>query len=575
MEAAIPISSPGLVVDGLLQDVATAVQILYLGQVQVQEERLRGLQALLRYLEVDGVQVRGSDLNTDNKPVRVEKTEALEIASELKDLCELFEPNCDKNYFRKVDNPYENKDLQAYPDENNTDITYKTKERTIQKPTDAEEGELKEDIKTICCDDDGADTFKQPAANNDKSIGEEISVFTTDVGSFTKSELQKPVKFDCQNCEKSFTRMHSLNNHQKYFHEGIEPPLKQKPYSKQCKECDYKADTRNKWSYHRSVHLNIKFSCDLCDFQSKHKQFVLFHKISKHNIGKRFECKKCEKSFTRPIHLTNHQKYVHEGVEQPPKQKPKTTCPCKTCDFQAKSLHFLNLHIKELHPESVLTCEMCSFTSVYETLLKEHKDNVHEGVTYKCSHCEAVLKTKRSKKNHERLMHRVKPFLCSKCDRQSSSRGALKIHEERDHEGVRYNCDICGHMAKGKHHLKIHKECKHEGVKYTCDANDCNTVYSQKENLANHKKTKHEGVSYPCKVEGCEYKGSKKSLVLKHKRIVHDGVVYRCPKCDYKAGRPEHLKTHIKKHPFTDELVNESMTKFRTIQPCQNARVSL
>ena len=545
VEAAIPISCPGLVVDRLLQDISWAVQVLYLGQVQVQQERLGGLLGLLRYLQVDGVQVRGSQLLSDNKVgENFEKTEQDGIVSDLKDVSELFEPNCNNDVIKKDSKPYENKDLNAIVSDNNTDIAFKSK-FSIQHVRVNESSELQTDE-----DADGGDDNCKPNAT-DTILDDKKSVFTNNVCSNIAPEVLPA---------KGREVIMWMGKLEEVGHK------KRKPYEKQCEDCDYKADTENRWSYHRNVHQNIEYSCDLCDFKSKRKQLVLFHKISKHDIGERFDCQNCEKSFNRPHSLNNHQRYVHEGVEPPPKLKPKTSRHCKKCGFKAKSLHFLNVHLKEQHPELLLTCEMCGFTTLHESKFKEHKDNVHDGITFKCSHCESVLRTKTSRRVHEKLLHGVKQYLCSECDNKFSTRGYLRLHEERDHEGKRYNCDICGHLAKSKHHLKIHKQCKHFGVKYTCDVNDCNAIYSQKENLANHKKTKHEGVRYLCTVEGCEYKGSKKSLVLKHKRIVHDGVVYACPKCNYKAGRPEHLKTHMKKHPFNDEMTNVSMTKFRTIK---------
>ena len=51
----------------------------------------------------------------------------------------------------------------------------------------------------------------------------------------------------------------------------------------QCEKCEYKATQRGHLKTHKmSIHEGIKYQCDLCDHKSTQKQNLKIHKMSVH-----------------------------------------------------------------------------------------------------------------------------------------------------------------------------------------------------------------------------------------------------------------------------------------------------
>ena len=339
---------------------------------------------------------------------------------------------------------------------------------------------------------------------------------------------------------------------------------------KECGMCDYKAKSNSDWLEHvKTVHKHrlsvlrkkVKI-CNLCDYQTRNARSLVSHKIAKHNIGPRYQCDKCEKSYSVKQSWRDHVKYVHEGIEPPPKKEPETFHPCKDCDFVGETTYFLLQHIRNVHPR--VSCDICGFRGLLQSDIKRHKEEEHEGVVHSCPHCAGTFKQKQLLNTHMKAQHGPQDFLCSQCDYTTGLLGRLGDHVKKAHSAG-YKCDVCGHIARQKHGLKNHKNSIHGNLKYHCDSEGCEAEYTLKENLKNHRISKHEGISYPCSVDGCDYRGSKKVFVTKHKRLVHEGVRYCCTECGHRAGRPEHLKVHLRKHFTEGELENVPMARFRVV----------
>ena len=82
-------------------------------------------------------------------------------------------------------------------------------------------------------------------------------------------------RFNCDNCEKSFTFSSGLSKHKRFYHS--------KESDTQCKQCNKVFSTTQSLNTHfQSVHENIRFNCD-----------------------------NCEKSFTFPSGLSQHKKFHH------------------------------------------------------------------------------------------------------------------------------------------------------------------------------------------------------------------------------------------------------------------------
>ena len=94
------------------------------------------------------------------------------------------------------------------------------------------------------------------------------------------------------------------------------------------------------------LELGMKYKCDLCNKSYPRKSALSRHIKTVHE-GKRFECKTCNQVFTQSGSLKTHQLEVHDGIKK---------YECKNC----------NQH----------------FTK--STHLKTHQSAVHEGKKFEC-----------------------------------------------------------------------------------------------------------------------------------------------------------------------------------------------
>ena len=86
--------------------------------------------------------------------------------------------------------------------------------------------------------------------------------------------IHENIKFPCQHCDYKATQAGSLKSHIQSIHENIKFP---------CQQCDYKATKASNLKTHvQSIHENIKFPCQHCDFKATQAQYLKNHVKSKH-----------------------------------------------------------------------------------------------------------------------------------------------------------------------------------------------------------------------------------------------------------------------------------------------------
>ena len=97
---------------------------------------------------------------------------------------------------------------------------------------------------------------------------------------------------------------------------------------------------------------SLKFSCDVCLFESKHETRLYLHKQEKH-VERIFKCDECDYTNCRKQSVKVHTRIKHRG--------------------------------EKLH------CKLCNFECDYQTGLNNHNNAVHNSIddeTVKCSKCE-------------------------------------------------------------------------------------------------------------------------------------------------------------------------------------------
>ena len=82
------------------------------------------------------------------------------------------------------------------------------------------------------------------------------------------------VKFECQDCERTFNSQQALRSHTKSKHEGVK-------YA--CNQCDQLFTAPNGLTQHiQSVREGVKYACDQCDYQATQQGHLKAHIKRKH-----------------------------------------------------------------------------------------------------------------------------------------------------------------------------------------------------------------------------------------------------------------------------------------------------
>ena len=121
-------------------------------------------------------------------------------------------------------------------------------------------------------------------------------------GSEINKQFSNKSKFQCKQCDKSYSGSGALSNHNKSVHEGVK-------YD--CDQCDFQSRRQDSLTIHiKSIHEGIKYACDQCDYQSGYQSDLTKHIQAKHK-GIKYACDQCDYRATTQNTLTKHIKRKH------------------------------------------------------------------------------------------------------------------------------------------------------------------------------------------------------------------------------------------------------------------------
>ena len=115
-------------------------------------------------------------------------------------------------------------------------------------------------------------------------------------------------------------------------------------------------------------------------------------------LGMRFTCDICKKSYNRKDALVRHIKSVHDGIKS----------VCLICDKSFTLKNALSRHIKTVHEGLKFECKVCIKTFSQSGHLKIHQSVVHEGKKYECKTCKKAFSQGGNLKMHQSVVHKGK-----------------------------------------------------------------------------------------------------------------------------------------------------------------------
>ena len=157
------------------------------------------------------------------------------------------------------------------------------------------------------------------------------------------TRIQK--KYVCLKCNKGFDQKAHYQQHFDYRHTSKKPQFV-------CKPCQKTFELKKVWQEHnRHLHntADYKYLCDTCSHGFFHLGEFKTHR-AKHTNIKPFTCGICKNALFAVI--SRLQKHLETCGKE-------GKVECKICGKLFSDLKSLNMHIAEVHNDTMYTCEIC------------------------------------------------------------------------------------------------------------------------------------------------------------------------------------------------------------------------
>ena len=322
---------------------ASILQFIYLGKVQVPADRLKEFLETAQDLQIEGI------ITSFEIPSQETELENISETGQTEKLNEISEDND----LEIIDYQQENEIVQATITEKNN---YKT---PVEKGSGPKE------------------QMQKPFRNHPLYDG----------------DVDKPkARSKCPECDNSYHPRWKLVRHYKLKHEGI------RFMCDQCgqqfgKDTNLKRHLMDVHKYTKAAAASSMKNHNLADGGKKEKHFLFLTEKPKS------KCPVCDKEFAAKHQMVKHFKATHQG-----KKHFCDKCPAKFSTTFNLSRHVRELHGSGGH-KATLSCGQCGYETNSRYKLEVHSSNKHEGVKHGCGQCGKEFTLKSSLKLHIKSLH--------------------------------------------------------------------------------------------------------------------------------------------------------------------------
>nr|XP_045617418.1 zinc finger protein 471-like isoform X2 [Procambarus clarkii] len=378
-----------------------------------------------------------------------------------------------------------------------------------------------------------------------------------------------------------------------------------------CAMCNRIYTTKHSLMKHLQSHTEGRpYSCDICSFSTKSREYMLRHMTNAHLIVHshepklKYSSKNQKKSEERNVSTEDDEEEIDPDAKNVNKNEVinrnenadekseanadmSTDCSlnsadttdttshggkkrrnilrkrfeCATCGMKATHKTDLVVHIREKHPNALIeSLDNGDWSKSQLSVTGSKKSNVNRQTT--CSYCSKVFNDNWKYKVHMRVHTGIKPFGCSVCSFYATCKMTVRDHIHRKHKDYvnpkiilrTVNIDgTVGHSELGMPHQE-----------FKCDY--CEKVFEDNYDYKEHKKSNHkDALPYAC--TKCGHRESARAKMIMHCMqnhsdeeleglILHNNKPFnvgllklpKCQQCDKIFPYQSQLNIHQKKH---------------------------
>ncbi|XP_043482655.1 zinc finger protein 652-like isoform X11 [Leptopilina heterotoma] len=269
-----------------------------------------------------------------------------------------------------------------------------------------------------------------------------------------------PGFFECDQCDKKFSKRFQLGRHRTAHKLNITEILKpKKKYEKRCPLCHKRFRSPETFQKHMEEsnpdHRDVE--CDYCKKIYKSRRTLIMHikqheeklichicgatrasvgsmtmHIRRHNKDYNVFCDLCNKGFYHKAELRLHLFHGHTD------RLAIRPFICQFCGNSYRSSDYLKIHVNSVHlyaneyKRKRYKCELCNFDTHLLKCLTNHK-KMHTGENLiPCKYCDKLI-NKTYMTIHIRSHTGEKPFTCTICNKSYIAKKNLVRHQHRNH----------------------------------------------------------------------------------------------------------------------------------------------